>query len=187
MVSGNSMAHVYLGLESRTRRPWAELDRYWAPRLEAVLSRPAIDLIATMQSESCIAVRRGSARAEIVVSQRGTSYRPIDGNPLDVEAFEDLCDSAAHERTCETAYPDGVAQLARLLLAERSGDMVISAAPGWDLRRHYEPISHVSSHGALHGAHMLVPLVGNRRVTERPRRTVDLHKFLMHGLGLRKQ
>ena len=184
MVSGNSMAHVYLGLDSRVRRPWPELDRYWTPRLEPVLSHPAIDLIATLKSESCIAVRRGSARAEIVVSPRGVSYRPVDGNPLGVDAFEDLCDSAAHERTFETAYPDGVAQLARLLLAERSGDMVISAAPGWDLRRRYEPISHVSSHGALHGAHMLVPLVGSRRIAERPRRTVDLHKFLMHGLGL---
>ena len=187
MVSGNSMAHVYLGLDSRTRRPWPELDRRWAPRLEPVLSHPAIDLIATMQSPSLVAVRRGSARAEIVVNERTTSYRPIDGNPLDVDAFEDLCDAAAHDRTFATAYPDGVVQLARVLLAERSGDMVISAAPGWDLRRRYEPISHVSSHGALHAAHMLVPLVGNRRITERPRRSVDLHKFLVHGLGLRKQ
>ena len=184
MVSGNSMAHVYLGLDSRTRRPWPDLDRYWAPRLQPVLSHPAIDLIATMESPSRIAVRRGSARAEIVLSRRGTSYRPINGNPLGVGAFEDLCESEVHERTLETAYPDGVAQLAQLLLAERSGDMVISAAPGWDLRRRYEPISHVSSHGALHGAHMLVPLVGNRRIAERPRRTVDLHKFLKHGLGL---
>ena len=185
MVSGNSMAHVYLGLDSRTRRPWPELDRQWAPRIEPLLSHPSIDLIATMQSPSHVEVRRGRARAEIVVGQRGLSYRPVDGNPLDVEAFEELCESAVHDRTCRTSYPDGVAQLARLVLAERSGDMVISAAPGWDLRRRYEPINHVSSHGALHAAHMLVPLVGNRRIVERPRRTVDLHKFLMRGTGLR--
>ena len=185
MVSGNSMAHVYLELDSRTRRPWAELDRQWAPRLEPLLSHPSIDLVATMRSPSHVEVRRATARAEIVSGTRGISYRPVDGNPLGVDAFEELCDSAVHERTCETAYPDGVAQLARLVLAERSGDMVISAAPGWDLRHRYEPIRHVSSHGALHAAHMLVPLVGNRRMMERPRRTLDLHKFLMRGLGLR--
>ena len=184
MVSGNSMAHVYLGLDSLTRRPWPELDRKWAPRVESVLSHPAIDLIATMQTPTRVEVRRRGARAEIVVSRRGISYRPIDGNPLGAESFEESCDAAVHERMMETEYPDGVAQLARLVLAERSGDVVISAAPGWDLRQRYEPIRHVSSHGALHAAHMLVPLVGNRRAGESLRRTVDLHRFLMHGLGL---
>jgi hypothetical protein len=184
MVSGNSMAHVYLGLDSQTRRPWPELDRRWAPRLEPMLSHPAIDLIATMQSPSRVEVRRGSARAEIVVSRRGISYRPIDGNPLGADSFEESCDAAVHERMMETQYPDGVAQLARLVLAERSGDLVVSAAPGWDLRHRYEPIRHVSSHGALHAAHMLVPLVGNRRINERPRRTVDLHRILSDALGL---
>jgi hypothetical protein len=184
MVSGNSMAHVYLGLDSQTRRPWPELDRKWAPRLEPMLSHAAIDLIATRQSPSRVEVRRGSARAEIVVGRHGISYRPIDGNPLGADSFEESCDAEVHERMMETDYPDGVAQLARLVLAECSGDLVISATPGWDLRQRYEPIRHVSSHGALHAAHMLVPLVGNRRAGETPRRTVDLHRFLMHGLGL---
>jgi hypothetical protein len=186
MVSGNSMAHVYLGLDSQTRRPWPELDRQWSTRLEPLLSHPAIDLIATMQSPSRIQVRRGGTFGEVVMGQRGTSYRSIEGNPLAVDPFEELCDSAVHERTLETCYPDSVAQLARLVRAERSGDVIVSAAPGWDLRRRYEPINHVSSHGALHAAHMLVPLVGNRRIDERPCRTVDLHRFLMHSLGLRK-
>ena len=160
------------------------LERQWGSRLEPVLSHPAIDLVATMNSPTHIGVRRGTARAEIVVGRRGVSYRLIEGNPLGVDPFEELCDSAVHERTRETAYPDGVAQLARLVVADRSGDLVISAAPGWDLRRRYEPIRHVSSHGALHASHMLVPLVGNRRLNESPRRTVDLHRLLREGLGL---
>jgi hypothetical protein len=146
------------------------------------LSHPAIDLIASKRSETEVDVRRGDARAAIAVSSTGVSYRAIDGNPLGVEPFENACDSEAHERTIGGPYPDGVAQLARLVLADRSGDLVISAAPGWDLRKRYEPIDHVSSHGALHAAHMLVPLVGNRCCPEPPRRTADVFRFLSKDL-----
>jgi hypothetical protein len=184
MVSGNSMAHVYLGLETRTRRPWADLAPEWVPRTESVWSHPAIDLVASKQGPSTVEVRRGALRAEIVVGARGFSYRLRDGNPLGIDPFEDLCDPEAHERTAGSDYPDGVVQLVRLVLAERSGDLVVSASPGWDLRRRYEPIDHVSSHGALHAAHMLVPLVGNRRLTGTPRRTVDLYPALVNALGV---
>ena len=184
MVSGNSMAHVYLGLEARTRRPWPELAAAWEPRTRAAWSHPAIDLLATKQGPSSVEVRRGAHRAEIMVGARGFSYRLHEGNPLGIEPFEDLGDPAVHERTAGSEYPDSVVQLARLVLAERSGDLVVSAAAGWDLRRRYEPIDHVSSHGALQAAHMLVPLVGNRRLSETPRRTADLYPALLNALGI---
>jgi hypothetical protein len=183
MVSGNSMAHVYLGLGARTRCLWPELAPEWMSRIGALWSHRAIDLVASRLAPASVEVRRGIDRAEIVVGRKGISYRPSSGNPLGIDPFEALCDAAAHERTLGSQYPDGVVQLARLVLAERSGDLVLSATPGWDLRRSYEPIDHVSSHGALHAAHMLVPLVGNRRLAETPRRTVDLHRFLMKALG----
>ena len=182
MVSGNGMAHVYLGLDSRTRRNWPELSGTWTPRTEALLSHPAIDLVATRTSESTIDVRRRHQTGEILVTARGFSYRTVHGDPLCAGDFENLCDEGAHERTAHSQYPDSVVQLARLVLAERSGDLVFSASPGWDLRRRYEPINHVSSHGALHRAHMLVPLVGNRRLDVQPRRTTELFRILMSGI-----
>jgi hypothetical protein len=184
MVSGNSMAHVYLGLGARTRQCWADLAPEWLPRTEAVWSHPAIDLLAWKQAPSSVEVRRGARRAEIAVGEKGLSYRLREGNPLGIDPFEDLCHSAAHERTAGSEYPDSVVQLAQLALAERSGDLVVSALPGWDLRRRYEPINHVSSHGALQAAHMLVPLVGNRRLTEKPRRTADLYPAILTALGV---
>lgn len=187
MVSGNSMAHVYLGLDARGRPPWPALSGKWTRIIEPLWSHPAIDLVATKRSATEVEVRRGGARSEISIGQRGLCYRTVDGNPLALEPFEDLCEDGVHERTLESPYPDSVAQLARLVLAARSGDLVISASPGWDLRCRYEPIDHVSSHGALHAAHMLVPLVGNRRINERPRRTVDLHRILERDLGLEKR
>ena len=179
MVSGNGMAHVYLGLESRTRRNWPELRAAWNSRIEPLLSHPAIDLVATRASESTIEVRRRDQLAEITVNARRLSYRTVHGDPLGIGSIEDVCDEGAHERTAGSDYPDSVAQLAHLVLGERSGDLIVSASPGWDLRRRYEPIDHVSSHGALHRAHMLVPLLVNRRLDETPRRTTDLFRILM--------
>ena len=182
MVSGNGMGHIYLGLDSRRRQNWAQLASGWNSRIEPLLSHSATDLVATCTAVSTIEVRKGDQRAEIRVTGRGFSYRHIDGNPLAIETFEDLLEEAAHERTICSEYPDGVVQLAHLALAERSGDVIISASPGWDLRRRYEPIDHVSSHGALHRAHMLVPLLVNRRLDEQPRRTTDLFRILMRGI-----
>jgi hypothetical protein len=182
MVSGNGMAHVYLGLESRRRQNWPDLRRTWHSRIDPVLSHPAIDLVATRASDSTIHVRKGDEKAEITVNAGRLSYRAVEGDPLAIGSFEDVCDHEAHERTAGSDYPDSVLQLARLVLGERSGDLILSASPGWDLRRRYEPISHVSSHGALHRAHMLVPLLVNRRLDETPRRTTDLFRILMRGM-----
>jgi len=186
MVSGNCMAHVYLGLEHRNRPLWPALAADWASRIESPLSHPAIDLVASWCTPATIGVSRGSARATIDVGARGMTYRPLSGNPLGLDEFEDLCADAVHERTLETGYPDSITQLASLVTADRSGDLVISASPGWDLRRHYEPIDHVSSHGALHAAHMLVPLLANRRPAARIRRTSDLFAAILHALGLER-
>ena len=74
-------------------------------------------------------------------------------------------------------------QIAHLAAAPRSGDIILSAARDWDFRARYEPIPHVSSHGALHREHMLVPLVVNRPVGTTPRRTVDVMPSALAILG----
>ena len=65
-----------------------------------------------------------------------------------------------------------------------TGEIVISASRDWDLRSKYEPIPHVSSHGALHREHMLVPLLVNHPVARTPRRTVDVMPSALTALGL---
>jgi hypothetical protein len=183
MVSGNAMAHVYLGLEDRVRSHWTTLERAWASRVDSLLGHEAIDLVATWRMPGTIGIRRGSEFATIELGTRGTSYRAGSGNPLGLENFECLEGEAVRERTMETAYPDSIAQLASLVTANRSGDLIVSASPGWDLRQQYEPIDHVSSHGALHAAHMLVPLLVNQRPAVQLRRTSDLYAFTLHALG----
>jgi hypothetical protein len=82
-------------------------------------------------------------------------------------------------------YPDGLVQIAALATAERSGDVIISASRGWDFRARYEPIPHVSSHGALHREHMLVPLLLDRPPRRAPRRTADVFPSALAALGMR--
>ena len=185
MVSGNGMAHVYLDLADAVRRPWPARRARWERLLDPVLNHPAVDLWATMRGPAEVEVAGRDRGRALVEMHRGLfSYRPVDGDPLGLDAFQRLDAAAAHERSCGTRYPDAVVQLAALLLSDRAGDVVISAAPGWDLRASYEPVVHVSSHGALHRAHMEVPLVVGRRPAVVPRRTADLFPSALQALGI---
>jgi arylsulfatase A-like enzyme len=68
--------------------------------------------------------------------------------------------------------------------SSRAGDIILSATPGWDFRKRYEPIPHRSSHGALHRDHMLVPLLMNRPAARTPRRTTDVFASALDALSV---
>ena len=87
------------------------------------------------------------------------------------------------ERSFETGHPDALAQIAQLWRSRRSGDLVVSAMPGWDLRERYEHPEHLSSHGALHAGHMLVPFAASAPLTEGPMRTADVFATVLDHLG----
>jgi hypothetical protein len=109
----------------------------------------------------------------------------LSGDPLGLDAdLRRLDTRAAYEAMMDTDYPDGLVQIATIARAPRAGDIILSAAREWDFRARYEPIPHVSSHGALHREHMLVPLVVNRPPTHAPRRTVDVMPSALAALGI---
>jgi hypothetical protein len=111
-------------------------------------------------------------------------YRRNDGDPLGVgRDLHCLTGDESHDAMAETDYPDGLVQIVRLALAPRSGEIILSAARDWDFRARHEPIPHVSSHGALHREHMLVPLLVNAPVSRTPRRTVDVMPSALAALG----
>ena len=95
------------------------------------------------------------------------------------------CDAEAHEATKGTDYPDSVVQIARLAASPRAGDIILSACRDWDFRARYEPIPHVSSHGALHRDHMSVPLLLDRPPGSTPRRTADVFPSALQALGIK--
>lgn len=185
MVSGNAMAHLYLDLELRSRPWWPSLDKKWGRLIERLESLDSVDLMI---------LPRGSSACEIRTRERGAalllwpgnrySYRPESGDPLGIGVQCELSDREAYDATMESDYPDALVQIAHLAKSARSGDVILSASRNWDFRARYEPIPHVSSHGALHREHMLVPLLLSRAPATVPRRTVDVMPSALAALGI---
>jgi hypothetical protein len=129
---------------------------------------------------------RSATRGTATLRRRGTcyEYRRERGDPLGLGADFTVDADAAHDATRGGDYPDAIVQIAELAGAARSGDIILSAAPGYDFRSRYEPIPHRSAHGALHRDHMLVPLLLNRPPARAPRRTTDLFASAVSILGV---
>jgi len=184
MVSGNAMAHIYLEPARRERPWWPALRARWEPLVETLLGRDSVDILVLPHSPTQCEIRafdRGTARLEHDAGRY--SYHPVTGDPLGLGEHERLSARDAWCISLDTDYPDSLVQIAHLAGAARSGDVILSAAPGWDFRAAYEPIPHVSTHGALHRAHMLVPLLLNHPVRGTPLRTVDVMPSALRVLG----
>jgi hypothetical protein len=185
MVSGNAMAHVYLELDQCERPWWPALAARHRELADALLARDAVDLMLLPSSDARCVVR-SALRGTAVVEREGTTYRyrRESGDPLGVG--RDIAGSA--DETCdlmrEGDYPDAIVQIATLAASSRAGDIILSAAPGWDFRARYEPIPHRSAHGGLHRDHMLVPLLTNRPTARAPRRTTDVFASALEALGV---
>jgi arylsulfatase A-like enzyme len=193
MASGNAMAHLYLDLTTRERLGWDDLRPRWAGLLDLLLSRKSMDLvILPIAPDRCELHGRGRGMAHVTRDDRGRyGYRAMTGDPLGLlahgsnETLDPLDSDAAHAITLDTDYPDALVQILALANATRSGEVICSAAPGWDFRERYEPIPHRSCHGALHREQMLVPLLMSSQPLGTPRRTVDLYPSLLSALGQR--
>jgi type I phosphodiesterase/nucleotide pyrophosphatase len=188
MVSGNAMAHIYLDLKSgngqRVRPWWPSLSTRWSWLADRLLERPSVDvLLLPISPTECEVRARGRGTARVAVEHGRYAYRPLDGDPLGIGAHEALTAADAHAATATSDYPDALVQITHLAGSARAGEIILSAARDWDFRARWEPIRHVSSHGALHRDHMLVPLLLNRPAARTPRRTVDVMPSALHALG----
>ena len=186
MVSGNAMAHVYVELKARERVGWAALEARWQPLADALLRRPSVDLLLLPHSADRCEVR-SAERGAAMIERQGNCFRyrrHWKGDPLNYGSDFFGCADDVHEATRDGNYPDAIVQIAMLAGSARAGDLILSAAPGFDFRRKYEPIPHRSAHGALHREHMMVPLLTNRRPARAPRRTTDLFASTLAALGV---
>ena len=185
MVSGNAMAHVYLDVDQRERPWWPALAARHEGLAQALLAREAVDLLLLPHDEARCEVR-SAERGAAMVSRAGPTFRyaRTSGDPLDVGQDIEGCADEVFDAMRDGDYPDAIVQIATLAGSGRAGDMILSAAPGWDFRSRYEPIPHLSAHGALHRDHMLVPLLMNRAPSRVPRRTTDLFASALHALGV---
>ena len=189
MVSGNAMAHLYVELARRERPYWPTLRSRWGGVAEALLARDSVDLLMLPHDEQRVEIRAaGRGAAMLRVAGGRYSYEPLDGDPLGVGALRDVNAHEAYDATVESEYPDAIVQIAQMASSSRSGDVMLSAARGWDFRERYEPIPHCSTHGGLHRDHMLAPLLLNHPLAAHPtaplpRRTVDVMPSALVALG----
>lgn len=184
MVSGNAMAHLYVDIRARQRAYWPDMPARARALIDRLLERPSVDLMILPHGNGATIRARGRGDAEISTHEDRLSYRRAGGDPLGVG--RDVRDATADETydlTIDTDYPDAILQIARLAAAPRSGEIILSAARDWDFRSRHEPIPHVSSHGALHREHMVVPLLSSRRYTGTPHRTTDVMPSALTALG----
>jgi hypothetical protein len=125
---------------------------------------------------------------QISVVNNQIQYRVLSGrDPFGYVGFPFQTDfDNSLELTFDTDYPDAIMQLIQIFRSPRTGDLLISAKEGFDLRTRFENPEHKSSHGSLHKSHLLVPYVSNVKITtQRKLRTVDVFPSMLKLLGLK--
>lgn len=191
-VSGNAMAHVYF----RNERGWAYPNgrggiAATAPGLmERLIAEPAVDLVLTRfgSGAALIESERGCGRVREVVGDDGEpaiEYEVYSQDPFGYGQLPlQMTFEQALELTAESVHPDALVQIIQLFRSTRSGDLVVSAAPGHDLRERYERPEHRSSHGALHSEHMHVPLAVSEPIVGEQMRTADVFNTVLDWMGI---
>lgn len=191
-VSGNAMAHVYF----RGERGWAQPNgrggiAATAPGLiDRLIAEPAIDLVLTRfgSGAALIESEHGCGRVREVLSEDGKPAIEYEVYSQDPFGFSELPLQMSFEQalalTADSVHPDALVQIVQLFRSNRSGDLVVSAAPGYDLRERYERPEHRSSHGALHADHMHVPLAISEPIVGEQVRTADVFNTVLDWLGV---
>lgn len=185
-ISGNGMAHVYLAAGDWSRRPSRDDVESAHPGLIArLLGEEAVDVVAVRDGEGGLHVESRRGRARLAETSTGIRYRVAadGGDPLGLpELPEEMTHDDALRATFDSGYPDGLVQLAQLERSHRSGDLLLSSAPGHDLRERFEAQEHKSGHGALHAEHMHVPLAMSVPLAEGPVRSADVYPTVLRFL-----
>jgi len=183
LISGNAMANIYVkSKDGWKRKPTFEELRDLADNL---MERPEIDIVAGLDEEGRSRIISTKGEALAWLDPDGiVNYEKISGDPFNYNGMpKKMSSEEALAHSFNTEYPDALLQIIQLLEAPRTGDLVLSAAPGYDLRAKHENPEHRSSHGALFRDHMLVPLVMNAKVNREYLRTVDIFPTILSALG----
>ncbi len=183
LISGNAMANIYV----KSREGWGrkstfeELDGL----VDSFVERKEVDIVAGLDSKGRARIK--SVRGEAVAwfdSEGYVNYEKIEGDPFNYNGMPkkmSLEDALTH--SYNTEYPDALVQILQVLESPRTGDLVLSANPGYDLRAKHEKPEHCSSHGALFRDHMIVPIVINTELNKEHIRTVDIFPTILDLLG----
>ena len=199
MVSGNGMTHLYFKNESTgkgwgTRTPFQKLHDMGV--INALMELEGLGLIIGQSETGEIIVQGPAGQGSISYKRKSEatnakgadalsfSYRFTGTDPLGYDAhYENLSSREALRETYDTPHPDGIVQLWQIFNSERTGDLVLSAESGYDLRARYEIPEHHATHGALIAEHLHIPLATNHPIAEPYIRSVDIFPTVLSLCG----
>lgn len=189
MISGNSFGSIHILKNSEDILKGDDvISALGSEAFEALLARPEVDFLAWRgdQADFWVSSKKGKAR---IVQADGLSYQPLTGDPFGLGLLQQpLNHLQALQATFHSDYPDALVQIEQLFRSRRAGDLVVSAAPGYDLRDFWEIPEHHGSHGSLHKDHMLVPFLYNQQGwNDRPARTADIFNTILKWMGKQEQ
>jgi hypothetical protein len=189
MVSGNASVQVYWqpGRRRERRLTIDEVENgevAGVPReaIQYLASRPGIALVAGIDGDAVTLVST-AGRARLVRAGADIAYQPETADVLELGGAATLSDRAWLARSIDTRFPDAPTQLLQLSASSRTGDLVVIAAEGADLRLDWEIPEHRSGHGSLHREHMRCLLASNVPLRG-PLRTADLFPLILDYLDV---
>jgi Type I phosphodiesterase / nucleotide pyrophosphatase len=177
--SGNGMANVYLnGRDGWTSVPSPDRCRELAAQLLTIEGVESVALRGESPNSAELWTRSGVG--EVRFDESGLHQ---SGAAFDV-AFERATPGEALVHSGNDRNPDAAFALTSLFASERTGDLLVSAEPGYDLRTASEWPEHHASHGALHREHTVVPVFSSTPLPDRPLRTLDLFSLTLELAGI---
>lgn len=186
MMSGNGMTHLYFRHDHGWQYPMycEDIEQKYPELIKDLVSEDAIDILASRCDPHTVQVITKRGRAKIQLEGDWIRYHVEGSDPFGFENIkEHLHADESFALTKDTDHPDAIYQLAHLFISSRAGDVVLSAARGYDLRKEHEIPEHKGSHGSLHKEHMLVPLICNAKLAGDNIRTVDVFPTTLKLLG----
>ena len=173
------MANVYLrGTDGWDERPSIVRCRKLAAEL---VELEGIDSVAIRgPKESTAELWTAGGVGEVGFGPGGLFQR----GPVFRSAFAAATPGEVLARSIGEEHPDAAFSLSSLFASERTGDLLVSAKVGYDLRTCREWPEHHASHGALHRAHTMVPVLASAPLPDGPLRTLDLFKLMLDLAGI---
>lgn len=190
MVSGNGMTHLYFKGQDgwSTRKSFEEISSQ-SVLLDELRCRPEVDLVVTQGMDGAIHLQTEKGHGSFHVNDRGDIlYRFDKKDPLGIFSDEGVQEKRftleeSLQKTFTSQYPDLFMQMHQIFKSPRTGDVIVLAKLGYDLRVKFEHPLHKASHGSIHPEHMRVPLLMNHPISAQHIRSVDIFPTLLKLLG----
>jgi len=181
-ISGNSFGTVSF-LDRQGMYEEKELETKHGAALDSFVQEPGVDFIVYRKSRHSYTVRNQSGKAVVEVQDQTISYKSLTGNPFGISDTGFIDHKAAFDHCFDSDYPDALWQVKQLMESQRSGDIVVSAAVGYDLRDFWEYPEHKGSHGSLHKDHIHIPILLNKPdMLPQPIRSTEVYGIIRNWL-----